>query len=515
MDSKLSRRDIFLSHRSVDKQFVSKLAADIETPVANKRTLHTWLDEAEIGPGQSIPGEINRGLESSQFFGIVMTPAYFRSDSGWTDAEWHAALYTDPDNRRQRIVPLLAADCPYIPFLLRHLKAVDLRENNYRQGLQTLTALLRGEPIPRPVAHRGQLITSSGQIDRATLVAQRSVLQCDPDVVTEHLYCNLLPVERIPQYAYVAPVAHKLLRQRKDGTEALPSKAELKAAIRAAQEEAEVEHPFVPAFRVNGQDVITFHDLEAPDSPFASVIEDGAVERILSEDLLREEDGRNLLISLLNMAVSRHASRVGLVPDDTKLYRFFFPPKEGVENVITWIPKKVKAHRTVSKPCLRDGKVIFWRHLGAYLKIVMLAGKLYLQIIPTWVMTEDGVQVKTGPRVGALVIRWTGPERNLHVLYHVRFWTSILRRGRAGPISIRAGDQSIELSTMPAFIQQAFGIANDNRDLMGLLDREAEVIAESEDATADRAAQASLSLTSESEDEFPADEVDEEDSKND
>jgi hypothetical protein len=127
-----SRRDIFLSHRSVDKDFVRRLAAHIEASTFQNRRLSAWLDEAEIRPGQSVPGMVNQGLEHSRFIGLVMTPAYFESESGWTDAEWHAALHMDPDNRRARIIPLIAADCPYIPYLLRHLRAIDLRAGNYK-----------------------------------------------------------------------------------------------------------------------------------------------------------------------------------------------------------------------------------------------------------------------------------------------------------------------------------------------------------------------------------------------
>jgi hypothetical protein len=41
-------------------------------------------------------------------------------------------------------------------------------------------------------------------------------------------------------------------------------------------------------------------------------------------------------------------------------------------------------------------------------------------------LTEDGKQVIAGPDVGRIVSRWLNQERNLHVLYHVRFWTSVL-----------------------------------------------------------------------------------------
>ena len=107
-------RDIFLSHRSVDDEFVWKLAEDIEKNTYQGRQLFTWVDEAEVRPGQSVVGMVNKGLEMSRFIGIVMTPDYFVSESGWTDAEWHSFLSTDPDNRKGRIIPLIVKDCPYV-----------------------------------------------------------------------------------------------------------------------------------------------------------------------------------------------------------------------------------------------------------------------------------------------------------------------------------------------------------------------------------------------------------------
>src|ERR1035441_4207750 len=109
-------------------------------------------------------------------------PDYFDpSGSGWPDAEWHAALHQDPDNRRARIIPLLVQDCPYIPMLLRHLATIDLRADHYERGFKQLLAVLRDEPLPRPVSHRGQLITSGSKISRSTLIAERAVPQADPE----------------------------------------------------------------------------------------------------------------------------------------------------------------------------------------------------------------------------------------------------------------------------------------------------------------------------------------------
>lgn len=477
-------RDIFLSHRSSDKKLVRKLASDIEQSEYEGRHLLTWLDEAEIKPGQSITGMINGGLENSRFIGIVMTPDYFSSNSGWTDAEWHAALFADPDNRRGRIIPILASDCPYIPILLRHLLMLDFRGKNYDLALNQLLAILREEPLPRPSVFRGQLIDSVGRVTRSTLIAERAAPQADPDLINEQLFCNLLPVEKLPSYIYLATIAAGLYRQRMDGTQALPSKRDIIDAIHLGQRDTD-QTEFTPAFRIFEDKILTFHDLESADSPFVSIIDEHEVEAIETIELLHDEDMRKIVLSLINMALDRHMHKIGLVVDRTKSRRFYFPPKDEKENVITWRPVKNIAKRNVAKPCLKDGVVQFWRHLGAYLKMVYLAHGIYLQIIPTWVFTEDGIQVKSGPTLGRLVIRWTGAERNLNLLYHIRFWTVVLQNRRGPMISIRAGDQFLELSSRPAFIQQSHGIKNDYRNLMAQLDSSISSIIEIEEETID------------------------------
>ncbi len=478
-------RDAFLSHRSIDKDVVRRLAADIESAEGQGRRLTVWLDEAEIRPGQSIPAEVNRGLENSRFFALIMTPAYFDpNSSGWTDAEWHAALHTDPDNRRGRIVPVLAADCPYIPMLLRHLLAVDIRGNNYDWGLQQLLAILRGDQQPRPVAYRGQLIRSSGYVDRATLVAERAVPDGDPDAVVERLSCNLLPIERPPAYLYSAPLRAELVTRRADGTTRLPTKTELKERIKQAQLAAGAERTWTPAFRLVSDRVYSFHEMGSDESALAAIVDSDRAEDPPAElrDCLRTEEERNLVISLLNMSISRHLRRCGLLTDEAKASnRFFFPPKDGQQHQVQWRPFKKTVTRTVAKPYVEDGRTAFWLHQAAYIKVVFLGQRFFIQITPTWLLTADGARVKGGPEVGRVVIQWTGRERNLSVLYHVRFWTGVLRRGRRGPISVSVGDQTAEAATVPAFVEMQHGIRDDQKDLLQALDELAPAIASMED----------------------------------
>lgn len=120
-----------------------------------------------------------------------------------------------------------------------------------------------------------------------------------------------------------------------------------------------------------------------------------------------------------------------------------------------------------------------WLHAGAYLHVVGLAGSLFLQVRPTWLVTLDGRNPKAGPEVGRIVNRWTNRERNLSILYHIRFWTTILRADRED-IEARTNSGVLRISDTPAQLQLPRGIANDRIDPERLLDAEAKLIAQSE-----------------------------------
>lgn len=475
-------RDVFLSHRSADKEFVRNLAADICEMYVDDRKMTVWLDEAEIRPGQSIPGMINYGLENSRFIAFVMTPEYFQSESGWTDAEWHAALHLDPDNRQSRLLPILAADCPYIPVLLRHLSMIDLRGNNYPTEINRLNSLLRGDRVPATFRHRGQLIRSDHRIDRSTLVAERAVADGNPDSVTESLSCNLLNVERLPPYLYKAELRNGILNAaRASGRRT--TKDDLKDLIRQSQLDEGIEKPRVPAFRLAGDHIYSFHDLEAEESELGAIVESGTVEIARVNDSVLDEDRRRILISLLNMSIGRYLHSRGLQADPTRMSRYYFPSDNGKPRVIGWKPWKKTARRTVTKQYVdRAGLTKYWLHQAAYIKAAFFGSAFYVQITPTWLLTEDGESlVKGGPEVGKVIIPWTGRERNLSVLYHIRFWTNVLRAG-PGPISIRAGDQTIELATAPAYIELPFGLSFDHKNTLEMLDENADAIATQENA---------------------------------
>ena len=74
-------KDVFFSHAYEDKgAFVYPLVKALDN-----YSVSYWLDEVEIGWGDSIVGRINEGLSNSHYVLVLMTETFLRKN--WTVAE--------------------------------------------------------------------------------------------------------------------------------------------------------------------------------------------------------------------------------------------------------------------------------------------------------------------------------------------------------------------------------------------------------------------------------------------
>src|SRR5579885_872045 len=372
------KRDVFLSHAAIDKPFVRSLASRLSKIEINGHKLTYWLDEAEITG--SVPGAINKGLEKSRFFAAIMSPHYFDSSSGWTDAEWHAALHIDPDNRSTWFLPILSSNCPYIPILLRHFRWFDLREDSSGKEFQRLADAIRGQQIRQ--MDRGREITPGGGMSLGSIVAERAPILPMPDKVPERLTCNLLPIIDLPKTIFSAPLTAETRRHFKTH---IAKKALVEIIERNARAE-ELPARRIPPFRLSGDTIFSFYRLDKPGSVFRSIITTRRCLQQSFQKMLEDADGRLIVVSLLNMAVQSHAKSLGLLNsyEAGRGWRFFFPPAHGkIEKHIDWRPSRKTARRTVTKPLKPNEPKTEWLHAGAYLDVVELAKDFFLKIRPT------------------------------------------------------------------------------------------------------------------------------------
>lgn len=123
----------FLSHASVDKKIVRRLASDL---IAHN--VEVWLDEQRIQPGHSIPDEIQKGLDASDYLLLFLTPRAV--ESGWVKQEWETKFVEQVARKRISVIPLLIERC-IIPAFLKPIKYADFTLE-YEEGFSSLLGCL-------------------------------------------------------------------------------------------------------------------------------------------------------------------------------------------------------------------------------------------------------------------------------------------------------------------------------------------------------------------------------------
>jgi TIR domain len=122
-------RKLFMSHSSIDKWFVNKVADDLKILGHD-----VWLDERDIKVGQSIPQAIQKGIHESDYVILFLSPnSVF---SRWVKVEWVSKFMSEVESGNVKVLPALIEPCE-VPALLRTEKYADFTKN-YDQALRGL-----------------------------------------------------------------------------------------------------------------------------------------------------------------------------------------------------------------------------------------------------------------------------------------------------------------------------------------------------------------------------------------
>ena len=129
-------RQVFISHAQEDDAFAHRLADDL-----CGHGWRVWIAPDSIAPGETWVDAINRGLEASATYVLVLTPA--ASSSPWVNTETNVAISLE-HQRLMRFIPLdVAPSSP--PPLWTAYQNVPFR-GDYGRGLEHLLARLDGRP---------------------------------------------------------------------------------------------------------------------------------------------------------------------------------------------------------------------------------------------------------------------------------------------------------------------------------------------------------------------------------
>jgi len=130
---------IFLSHSSVDKEKVSKIADALK-----QQGSQVWMDSWDLGPGDSIIAKIEQGLADSSVLLAVLSQASLQSR--WVRTEINAFLNRTRSEHDILIIQVLLENVE-VPPLLRDRIYVDL-SHDFAGGVQRLAAALTRSEDP-------------------------------------------------------------------------------------------------------------------------------------------------------------------------------------------------------------------------------------------------------------------------------------------------------------------------------------------------------------------------------
>ena len=130
--------DVFLSHRSVDKSWVSQLKKDLQ-----RHQVRVWLDQDEMRPGDVLVKALEEGLARCRTVVLVVTPEALASP--WVRAEYDCAV-TMAITQGKRLIPVLLRDTA-MPGFLASRAWVDFRDPRayHAQVAQLVRGILETE----------------------------------------------------------------------------------------------------------------------------------------------------------------------------------------------------------------------------------------------------------------------------------------------------------------------------------------------------------------------------------
>jgi TIR domain len=441
--------DIFLCHNRADKEWVRRLAEQIESETfdgkPNGRPLRVFFDEWDIEAGGNIVIRINDGLKRARYVAVILSPEMLTAD--WPALEWTSVVADDPTNRRGRLIPLIVRDGTEegstrveLPAPLKVTNWIDFRTSvSFRQAFQKLIRRVRNMA---PQRGRKRAPIAMLPSPAASIISEPDSAAA-PDKVTDVVLGNLLPVESFPGTIW-------------SGSTDVQHPKEVWAVVQDA-----------PAFELKAGRLYTFADLSRADSPLKPSLSAKDIKGESVRSWARDPDKWRWFISLLNRCLKQHIV-IPLNMGRDERGRFFFKPGPGLSRKHG---NNIDREREVAAKKTNEATGdSFWVHHAAWLQFQTLGNELYLLVDPSYVFTSDGTTPLKGRIVGPLSMKWSGKERNAAILRHIVFWARTLAR-RKTKIEIDTGAAPIVVSGIPALARTTFGIEFDHIAIGSLINQ--------------------------------------------
>ena len=227
----------------------------------------------------------------------------------------------------------------------------------------------------------------------------------------EKLYSNLLLITQLPNVWSTSTTADSDEEIRFNSTDDLP--------------------PFV----VSDHRLYSLFDLSLSDNPFSEWLNRDIVVQEMLSDLFNDLNQKQQYVEMLKQLLRIHLSKC--LVEYTEAYKRYYFVREDQQNLEfkhKWINVRNnrQAPERITAKYYKYGVDAFWRHLAAAFNFKQVGEKWFLQIIPRYFFTTDGIFPFDHTKVGSYTTRIKAKEINYHVLNHILFWSDVLSWPNAG-----------------------------------------------------------------------------------
>lgn len=436
--------DLILLYSAADSPWAANLAECLNGPRFGNS--HLRLSLAKWNPSNGLDDFSGLGVSSRgfRFLGIIFSSEMLRED--WPAVQLAIKSLNQTTSSDQRIVTILK-DNISIPPMVRQGEWFDFRNANYlEESLSDLLAFLKGNSSPvGEVSSPANVSRADTANVSAAIEGLNSLGVC---AAGERVLSNLFPVVEFPKFVYSVETR---FRNEAELTEVCAVKGPLPFLLKGAK----------------------LYTIEPPsqNSAFAPAVSNW--ETCQQENFgmwLSTRDRADWAIELLNNLFRHHAWKRGL-RYDRSTDQYYFPRTKPKS--IWWETGGRTVSREVTAPHMgwigleneaRAEVQYGWKHRGIRAGFVQISGNLFLNLEPSWLLTElDGKTPATTHPVGPVFSGSQQPERNGQFLRSLRFWSAVLAKGHH-EIRINTGQAPIRAKLTPLSGFTQFGIPSDQMD---------------------------------------------------
>jgi hypothetical protein len=188
---------------------------------------------------------------------------------------------------------------------------------------------------------------------------------------------------------------------------------------------------FIPPFTIFSGKLYSLSDLNNSNCALRQFCDVSSVREEPIQQWWDDDVFRRHYVYLLNRLLGIHLRRCG-IRYNKKFGRNYFPREDDIQNEFKsdWYNVRTKRHihgRQTAK-YYTYGFNSFWRHTAADLSFRLIGRSWYLQVMPKYFFTIDGIVAWNSEKVGEYTTQVKASENNYHVLNHVLFWADTLSR---------------------------------------------------------------------------------------